>query len=38
VWSGIEQLLGGLDPADRDRILADTARTFYQLPESETTG
>jgi L-fuconolactonase len=38
VWSGIEQLLGGLDPADRDRILADTARTFYQLPGSETTG
>jgi L-fuconolactonase len=38
VWSGIEQLLGGLDPADRDRILADTARAFYQLPGSETTG
>jgi L-fuconolactonase len=38
VWSGIEQLLGGLDAADRDRILADTARTFYQLPGSETNG
>jgi L-fuconolactonase len=38
VWSGIEQLLRGLDAADRDRILADTARTFYQLPGSETNG
>lgn len=34
VWSGIEQLLAGLDAADRDRILADTARNFYGLPEA----
>ena len=38
VWSGIEQLLAGLDAADRDRILADTARTFYQPQGSETIG
>ena len=38
VWSGIDELLGGLDAADRDRILARTARTFYRLPGSETNG
>ncbi len=38
VWSGIDELLGGLDAADRDLILAGTARSFYSLPESETIG
>ena len=36
VWSGIDELLGGLDAADRDLILAGTARSFYSLPGSET--
>ena len=38
VWSGIDELLGGLDEADRDLILAGTARSFYSLPGSETNG
>ena len=38
VWAGIDELLGGLDAADRDLILAGTARSFYSLPESETIG
>lgn len=38
VWSGIDELLGGLDAADRDLILAGTARSFYSLPGSETIG
>lgn len=38
VWSGIDELLGGLDAADRDLILARTARAFYSLPGSETIG
>lgn len=38
VWAGIDELLGGLDAADRDLILAGTARSFYSLPGSETIG
>jgi L-fuconolactonase len=38
VWAGIDELLGGLDAADRDLILAGTARSFYSLPGSETNG
>ena len=38
VWSGIDELLGGLDAADRDLVLTGTARSFYSLPESETIG
>ncbi|MFF2390590.1 amidohydrolase family protein [Agromyces sp. NPDC058104] len=35
IWAGIGDLLGGLGAADRDRILAGTARSFYSLPEAE---
>ncbi|KRE30461.1 amidohydrolase [Agromyces sp. Soil535] len=38
VWSGIDELLGGLDVVGRDLILAGTARSFYSLPGSETIG
>ena len=38
VWSGIDELLSRLDAADRDLILAGTARSFYSLPESEIIG
>jgi L-fuconolactonase len=38
VWSGIDELLRGLDTAERDLILAGTARSFYSLPGSETNG
>jgi L-fuconolactonase len=37
VWSGIDELLDGLDAAERDAILAGTARTFYQLPDRRPT-
>lgn len=35
VWQGLSELLADLTVAERDAILAGTARRFYTLPESE---
>lgn len=35
VFAGVEALLEGLDPRERDLILAGTARRFYSLPETK---